>query len=213
LKINNQLRCENYERSGSGFTLIEILVSAAIMVILAAGFLGLQYILSRNQVTAWSNYFAIESSNTAMSTLIRELRNAQPSGNGGYSLESLQDFEIIFYSDYDFDSHIERLRYTLTGSQFVKGIIEPVGDPAVYDPATEDVKVISDIIRNGANPVFYYYNSGWPQDTVNNPLLQIDRIADTRYVKLILKSNPNPNNSDFDYVLESDTRVRMLQDN
>src|SRR3989344_1855984 len=163
------------------------------MVILAAGFLGLQYILSRNQVTAWSNYFAIESSNTAMSTLIRELRNAQPSGNGGYSLESLQDFEIIFYSDYDFDSHIERLRYTLTGSQFVK--------------------VIFDIIRNGANPVFYYYNSGWPQDTVNNPLLQIDRIADTRYVKLILKSNPNPNNSDFDYVLESDTRVRMLQDN
>lgn len=196
--------------SSEGFTLIEILVSSAITVLLAAGFLGLQYLLSKNQVTAWANYKAIESSNASVSTLIRELRNATASENGAYALESLQDQSIIFYSDYDYDGQTERLRYTLSGTQLTKGIIEPVGDPAVYNPATEKQTVVSDIIRNGANPVFYYYNSDWPEDSINNPLPPAERIAHTIYIKVSLKSNPKANDTEFDYVLDSETRIRML---
>lgn len=195
-----------------GFTLIEVLVSSAILVILAVGFLGLQYILSRNQVTAWNSYMSVEDSNVAMSTMVKELRNATNSGNGSYLFDSLQNQEIIFYTDYDFDNQVERVRYILSGSQLRKGIIEPVGDPAVYNPVTEKITVISEIIRNGSDPLFYYYNSDWPQDTINNPLSLTERIANTRVVKIYLKSSPRTDTTDFDYILESEIRIRMLQD-
>ena len=172
--------------SSQGFTLIEILISSAILVMLAAGFLGMQYILSKNQVTAWNNYLSIESSNTAMSVLIKELRNATNSDNGSYPLESLLDQEIIFYSDTDYDGKVERVRYTINGTQLLKGVIEPVGDPAVYDTAQERETVVSDILRNNTDPIFYYYNSDWPSDTTNNPLALSERIANTRFIKIFI---------------------------
>ena len=196
--------------SSQGFTLIEILISSAILVMLAAGFLGMQYILSKNQVTAWNNYLSIESSNTAMSVLIKELRNATNSDNGSYPLESLLDQEIIFYSDTDYDGKVERVRYTINGTQLLKGVIEPVGDPAVYDTAQERETVVSDILRNNTDPIFYYYNSDWPSDTTNNPLALSERIANTKFIKIFIKTSPRADTTDFDYIIESDVKIRML---
>jgi hypothetical protein len=180
------------------------------MVILASGFLGLQYILSKNQVSTWNNYLGIEAANTAVSTLTKELRGATNSGNGGYPLASLLDNEIIFYSDYDYDGQIERIRYVLNGNTLSKGIIEPVGDPTVYSTTTEKVKIVSDIIRNGTNSMFTYYNNSWPNDTTNNPLVLAKRISDTRLVKVYLKANPKTTADQFDYIVESEVRIRML---
>jgi len=99
--MNNEIR--NIKRHSDsqinyGFTLIEILVSSAILVILAAGYLGLQFILSQNQTAAWKSYQSIEDANLAISTLEKELRNARQSETGGYPLEKADDQEIIFYS-------------------------------------------------------------------------------------------------------------------
>ena len=150
----SKIKDQRSEQSEAGFTLIEVLVSAAILVILGFGFLGLQYILSKNQTAAWNNYFAIEETNRAISNFTKEVRNAASSDNGGYPLESLGDQEIIFYSDYDYDGSVERIRYTLSGTQFIKGIIEPSGNPVVYDTSSEKQAPISEIIRNGVDPVF-----------------------------------------------------------
>ncbi|KKQ52256.1 hypothetical protein A2865_02290 [Candidatus Woesebacteria bacterium RIFCSPHIGHO2_01_FULL_39_17] len=193
-----------------GFTLIEVLVSAAILVILAAGFLGLQFIISQNQVTAWRNYLAIEAANLSLSNISRELRDARQSGTGGYPLEVSNDQEIVFYSDIDYDAEVERVRYTLSGTELIKGTTEPVGEPATYPADSEKTKILTDIIRNGASPVFYYYNTDWPEDTTNNPLPLDLRISDTRHIKIILITNPKADSPDFDFILESDVRLRML---
>ncbi len=192
----------------SGFTLIEILVSSAILVLLGSGFLGLQYIISQNQTTAWSNYQSIEDANTVVAGVSKELRNASQSEIGAYFLETAGDQELIFYSDYDLDGVVERIRYTLNGSSLVKGVVEPTGDPAVYDLGTEKQRNITEIARNGINPVFYYYNSNWPTDTLNNPLAEVDRIAETTYIGIILITNPNPNLAEFDYTIESNVKLR-----
>lgn len=195
-----------------GFTLIEILVAAVIMVILGAGFLGLQYIYSQNQLVAWKNYLSIEDANSTMTTLARELRNARDADNGDYLLEVASDQEIIFYSDTNSDGNVEKVRYTLTGTEFVKGTIEPTGDPVSYPLADEKVKVLTEIVRNESSPVFFYYNKDWPTDTTNNPLVPSDRIAETRVVKFILRSNTEAGEPDSDYVLESDVQIRMLRE-
>ena len=194
----------------NGFTLIELLVSAAIMVILASGFVGMQYILSQNQVSAWKDFQSIESANGAIAAMAKELRNAQRSETGSYPLNTANDQSIIFYSDYDFDGIVERLRYTLTGAQLVRGIIEPTGSPYTYNVGNEKVKTITDIVRNGSTPVFYYYNANWPTDITNNPIVLANRISQTREIKLHLVTNPKASDPTHDFTLDTNIKVRMF---
>ncbi len=199
-----------YQPIKNGFTLIEVLVASAILVLLAFGFLGLQYIISQNQVTVWRDYLSIDSANSALNTIIKELRNIQESENGSYPLEKAEDQEIIFYSDYDNDGKVERIRYTLSDSNLLKGVIKPTGIPATYPIANEKTKIISEIIRNESEPIFFYYNSNWPEDTVNNPLIQSERISKTRLIKIVLKANPRKSDSRNNYLLESATNIRVF---
>lgn len=194
----------------AGFTLIEVLVSSAILVILAAGFIGLQYITSQHQVSAWKNYLNVEAANTSLSTLVRELRDARQSNTGAYLLETPNDQEVIFYSDYDYDDQVERIHYSLTGTQLSKGVIEPTGSPVTYPTASEKIKIVTDIVRNGSTPIFYYYNTDWPSDNENNPLVPASRISDTRQIKIYIRTNYKDNDSENDYILETFARLRML---
>lgn len=195
----------------SGFTVIEVLVASALLVILGAGFLGLQYIFSRSQTQAWQSYINIEEANRAAMTFAREIRNANESTIGSYPLVEAEDQHIIFYSDIDYDGTVERVRYTLSGSQLIKGIIKPTGEPAVYDINTETESIITEYARNGSDPLFYYYNSEWPQDTTNNPLPTGERISGTRIVKLDIIINSNEDDPSSNYIIETETLIRMLQ--
>ena len=204
---------KNKSQIKKGFTLIEILVSSAILVILASGFLGLQYIVSQNQTTAWKNYTSVEDANNVITAITRELRNLREADNGVYAIDTTGDQEIIFYSDTDYDGDVEKVRYTLTGTQFTRGVIEPTGIPISYPAENEVSKELSENIRNNTEPVFYYYNSDWPTDTVNNPLPEASRNAETRVVEISLRSNTKPDDSDSDYILKTSVQLRMLKDN
>lgn len=205
-----KLKIRPISAKSEGFTLIEVLVASAILVILAVGFLGIQYIISQNQLTTWRNYLSIEAANIAISGMSREIRDLRQNELGGYPLEKAEDQEIIFYSDLDYDGVVERVRYTLNGSDLEKGIVEPTGDPITYPLAEEKVRVVTDIVRNGSDPFLYYYNSDWPTDTTNNPLAPEDRISDTRQIKIIIKTNPRTDEPNLDFILESDVKLRML---
>ncbi len=206
MKKNNK----NYQK---GFTLIEILVVMVLMVILAGALLTLQFILTQNQIVVWRSYVSINEANNNLTTLVREARAARNGENGSFAIETADDFEFIFYSDYDFDGQAEKVRYTLSGNDFSKGVTEPSGFPISYPQAQEKVKVLSENVRNEATPVFYYYNSDWPSDTVNNPLSTPASPSDIKLVRIILRLNTTPNEPDKDYILESNTQVRMLKEN
>lgn len=197
----------------NGFTLIEVLVSSAILVILAAGFLGMQYIFSQNQVTSWNNYASIEESNRVVSKFVKEIRDARLSDEGSHPLVTTSDKEIIFYSDIDFDGDTERVRYTQSGDQLVKGVIDPTTEPISYPLGNETTTVVSENVVISADPNFYYYNEDWPTDIVNNPLANPDRISDTRIVKIILTINVRPDDDSSEFTLESSGQIRMLKEN
>ncbi len=196
-----------------GFTLIEILIFVSISVILAGGILTLVYIVSRNRISTFQNLLNVDETNSQISTMIRELRNIRPGDNGAYPLEKALDQEIIFYSDIDYDGVTEKVRYTLSGTQLVKGVIEPTGFPPSYPLSNEKVKVLSTNIRNHSSPIFYYYNGGWPQDTTNNPLPQPVRLSDSKLVKVFLIVNTNENDPNSNFSLESYVQLRMLKQN
>jgi len=196
-----------------GFTLIEVLVASVVIVALGMAILGLQYVLGQSQVFIWKSSVDVDQANFSMQTLVREIRTARPSDSGAYSLELVSDQEIIFYSDIDFDGKNERVRYFLDGTVLSKGVIEPVGFPPTYPAEDEKVKVLSENIRNGEEPIFFYYNGNWPADIENNPLPSGNRLSDTRSIGFLLKLNADSNQPDKDYILESYVQIRMLKEN
>jgi prepilin-type N-terminal cleavage/methylation domain-containing protein len=193
-----------------GFTLIELLVTMAITGILGIGFISLQSVLTNSQITAMGNYLSIESGNNSLTVMMKEIRDARQGETGVYPIEVANDNEIVFYSDIDYDGVVERVRYTYTGSTLTKGVVKPTGVPLAYNIANERVRVLTDIVRNGSEAMFYYYNEDWPSDTVNNPLPPADRISDTRQIKVLIRSNPRPNRPGQDYILESNVKIRMI---
>jgi prepilin-type N-terminal cleavage/methylation domain-containing protein len=204
-----------YKKEGfkKGFTLIEILMAMVMMGVLGSGLLGLQSIISQNQIQVWRDYVNVDEANTSITALARELRTSRPGDNGAYPLEAALDQEIIFYSDIDFDGEAEKVRYFLAGSDFSKGIIEPVGQPATYPSDSEKVKVLSENVRNGETPIFYYYNGDWPIDQENNPLEVPARLSETKLMRIYLRLNNKEGEPEKDYILETYVQIRMLKEN
>lgn len=202
----------NKKETNTGFTIIEMLVAMSITVILAGALLGLQYLLAQNREVAIDNYFSVDAANTNINAMVREIRTARISNSGAYPIYSAGDNELIFFSDIDFDGDAERIRYTRSGTSIERGLIEPFGQPATYPEEQETTKIISDIVRNGTDPLFEYYNEDWPADTTNNPLTAPFSIADIKLVKVrvIINSNEGEENN---YTLESFAQIRTLKDN
>jgi len=197
----------------SGFTLVEVLVASVVIVFLGMAILGLQYVLGQSQVFIWKSSVDVDQANSSMQSLIKEIRTARPSDSGAYSLELVSDNEIIFYSDIDFDGESEKIRYFLNDNVFSKGVIEPTGFPPTYPEENEKVKVLTENVRNGDEPMFYYYNGDWPADTQNNPLPSENRLSNTRSVGILLKLNADADKPEKDYIAESYVQIRMLKEN
>jgi prepilin-type N-terminal cleavage/methylation domain-containing protein len=197
-------------KNNAGFTLIELIVVMAITGILSLGILALQRVMSNSSLSTLGSYLNVEEANRGIITMVKEIRNIRAGDNAAYPLERAQDQEMVFYSDVDFDGDTDKVRYTLSGTQFIRGVINPVGFPATYPSSDEKIKVIAENVQNGTNPVFYYYNGDWPDDTVNNPLPSPARLSDTKLMKVRLEIGSSTDNL---YILESYVQIRMLKNN
>jgi len=187
----------------AGFTVIEIIVTSTLLLVLAAAILGLQYMFSKSSVTAITSYNNVNDASSIFTTFTNDIRKSDNSENGGFLFESMQDNEIIFFSDVDYDGQTERVRYTKTLEKIERGVTEPSGNPVIYDTLTEKVKVLSDVLQINGIPAFFYYSSTWPQDTVNNPLPDGSRLAGTKLIRIVLAIN--------DYNLDSFVYPRNLR--
>lgn len=198
----------------NGITLMEVLVSLGIFLLLSLTIYTFIKQSYRIQDFSLEQSISIAEAQRGVESLVKEAREALPSDTGAYAIEYGSTHEFIFYSDFDRDSTIERVRYYLNGSDFVKGVTEPTGNPLQYLPSNEVKKTISRYVRNSVTePIFYYYNGDWPGDTVNNPLTTPINPTDLRMLKIYLKINVRPERAPTDYILESYVGVRNLKNN
>lgn len=199
--------------STNGFTLLEVVISTAIVsVLVAAVYLLQNFVLDQQQITM-NSYISVDYANSAMQTMVRDLRNARFGADGSFILQTANDQELVFFSDVDFDQVTEKVRYFLDGNELKRGITKPSSYPINYPPSEEKIKVINTDIRNATQPIFYYYNSDWPKDTTNNPLPANQRLSQTRLIKISLIVNSSPNQQNTNYQLDSFVQLRTLKDN
>jgi prepilin-type N-terminal cleavage/methylation domain-containing protein len=195
------------------FTLIETIVTIAIFALAIGVVASFIYYAYRSQNYTLQQAWAIESARRGVQTMVKEIREAKYGDDGSYILELADDQELIFYSDIDKDEVTERVHYFLEGSNFKKGVAKPTGSPLSYEPANEEISILSQYVRNGTLPIFTYYNGDYPTDTENNPLPTPTRLKETKLIHVYLRINVNPNRPPLDFELESDVQIRNLKTN
>jgi type II secretory pathway pseudopilin PulG len=193
-------------------TIVETLVAIAIFAI---GIEGFALLFMR----AWqSNSYTLEMGQSAMAVsqgvnkITGYIRGASQSDNGSYPVKSANDNDLVLYSDYDKDDVIERLHFYKSGQSVLMGVREPTGTmPITYASGDESVITIaSHIINDANNPIFEYYNQGYPGDTTNNPMITPASVSAVRMVKIHLYININPNRAPDNIEMQTFVELRNL---
>jgi type II secretory pathway pseudopilin PulG len=196
-----------------GFTLVEILVVCSIVVILSWAIASFgrdifyqNFVLSRELV-------AEGEAKVAMRRLIYELRTAEPSNNGSYSIESASRSNLVFFSDINNDGKRERLRYFLDGKILKRGQIYPTGIPYVYSSSTESFSTIINDIINPGNLIFSYYDRSYDGTSSSTPLAEPIDVKSIRLVKVEFLIDANSSQAPIPIYMSSQVMIRNLKDN
>lgn len=197
-------------KKNPGFSLIEIIVAMSIFV--TATLIVTAYIIQ-----GWNvNRFAIEQSDAidhakkGIVAMSREIREASPGANGDFTVIEGLNQSFTFYSDIDLDEAPEKVKYYLDGTNLKKQYAEATSSPPVYG-AYGTAEIISQYIRNGADPIFYYYGGG--SLATSSPFITPADPHEIKLVMLRLKVNINPSVAPEEYILENYIQIRNLKDN
>ncbi|KKW23511.1 MAG: hypothetical protein UY65_C0001G0003 [Parcubacteria group bacterium GW2011_GWA2_51_12] len=166
-----------------GFTIIEVTVTIAIFATIAYGLLALVSNMLSFSSGQSNVLVGIDQARKVAFGITSELRTASIGANGGYSIAQADSQQLIFYSNIDTTSDIEKVRYFVQNNKLNKGVTKPAG--STYNPPSEQTSVAVTDLANGSNPVFYYYD-GTPDGTTDNYLIQPVSIPQIKFIKIKL---------------------------
>tara|TARA_B100000745_G_scaffold300372_1_gene254066 strand:+ start:5048 stop:5596 length:549 start_codon:yes stop_codon:yes gene_type:complete len=179
---------------------------SVVVIIIVAIVVSLRYAY-RGQRFAFEQADATRSARAGISRVVEDVREASYADDGAYPIVAMATSSITFYSDYDNDNKVERIRYFLENTDFKRGIIESAGDPPAYEPSNEIVTVVSDNVRNESVgvPLFTFYDtSGVEMSTLS----EVDELA---FLLVRLMVNLNPERAPNDFELRSSAALRNIK--
>lgn len=150
-----------------GLTLIELLIAISLM---GAIFLALA-VFTDNGFKLWrvtrQKVENEEKVRNALLQLTREVRELRSADNGAFAIESATNQQFVFFANVDSDLGTERLRYFFSNGAIYRGVIDPVGSPATYPTANEQITTIVDHVLL-VGDVFDFYDQNYTG--TQNPL-------------------------------------------
>lgn len=195
-------------------TLVEMVVAIGIVMIVMEGF---TFLLIK---TLDTNKFILEegmasaAASRSTNKMVIQLRGVQQADNGDYPIVSGSDFDLVFYGDINDDGIVEKVHYflDLATDQLKQGVSSPLAtDPVTYPSGDSVVTIMANyIVNENTNPVFYYYNSNYPGDTVNNPLATPVAVGAIQMIRVHLLINIDPVHAPNNVNIESFVDLRNL---
>jgi type II secretory pathway component PulJ len=201
------------KKYNSGFTLVEIITATFMFAVIAGGVAVFGAYYFKNYSFSFEETQSVNMAQQALTTMIREIREARSADDGAWPLNQTDDNTLIFYSDVTNDGRTDRVRYFIENHELKKGVIEPTQVPVTYPIAQETIKTIAYFVDNNGAPLFTYYNGNWPTSSVNNPLPISSRVLNTRFVQIYLRINITQDASAQPYELTSGVQIRSLKNN
>lgn len=191
-----------------GFTLIELMVVIAISSIILVALIRFMGVSIPAYRSLFLQTLADETARVQLDRISHTLRSARVSDTGAFPLVEASPQRIIFYANIDSDAAVERVRYELVGTDLIRGITEPSGNPIIYDTAQETSVTVARSIQNGSSPVFTYYKSNYPEDTA-----AAATISEVTYVSFSLIIDADTVNSPPPITVQSQVQLRNLKTN
>ncbi|MBI3963496.1 MAG: prepilin-type N-terminal cleavage/methylation domain-containing protein [Candidatus Kerfeldbacteria bacterium] len=195
----------------SGLTLIEILVGIFILMLVGGAVWAFQTDVFSLQSTLTQDLGIQGEARKVFATASAQIRSAAPSSTGAYALAQATAASLTFYSNIDGDAPIERVRYFLDGTTLKKGILKPTGAPLAYDPTDEVVTDVLHDMRNGATPVFTYYDATY--DGTTDPLTEPVDIPSVRLIKIVAMIDHDPSRPPDARTIATQVMMRNMKDN
>ena len=193
--------------SQKGLTLLEAVIFLGILILIISAVVATLRYVYRGQRFVFEQADATRSARSGIEQTVRHLREASYADNGAYPIVAMDNTSVTFYSDYDNDGRIERIRYFLDNTYFKRGIIESAGDPPTYNSGSEVVTVISENVRNtavGTQLFTYYDRSG----AIMSDYSDLDALA---FVVVRLVVNLHPERAPDDFELRSSASLRNIR--
>ena len=200
-----------------GFSLVEIVLALgifAITIFVMTSFRGNISVLDNliNQKLQ-----SRQDLDQTFQVMVTELRSAGPSSLGAYAIESVGTSSLTFYSDYDADGIFERIRYFLqpgvNTSTLRRGVVEPIGNPLVYNTSTETVSDVGFHIVNTTSTNLLQYYGPSATSTLSATLTAPIDVSLVRYVKITLWADVKPRVSPKPVFFTQTVTVRNLRSN
>lgn len=195
-----------------GFTILEVLISIAIFTAILGIVLSLGFNISDYNTFLSENMYSQNEVELTLSAMAPEIRSMGPSNTGAFSLELAAPTSLTFYSDIDQDGLFERVRYFMSGTTLMKGIVKPSGSPLSYNLAAErTTESVHGVILGNPAVIFSYYakkmtdNDPAMAQPVNPSLIKSIR------VQVTADSNGQPEPGPVMFV--TFTTIRNLQTN
>lgn len=192
-----------------GFTLVETVVVVGVFVLIMGAIMSAILYFYRTNAHTVEQIYAVESARKGIELMVRDLRETAYADHGGYPLVSIDDTEILFYSDVDRDDSVERIRYRIVNGVLEKGVTNATGVPAVYNDADEVFSVVSTDVRNipeGIDLFSYFDEAGVEVTNFGN-------VTDVVFVTIELIININPARLPENFTLRSSAALRNLKTN
>lgn len=194
-----------------GFTAFEFIIAMAIALLMIGAFSTWFFLVLEGNSYSTNLLLATEEAQNSVTAFSREARETAEGEDGSYMIESAASNEFIFYSDINGDRNSERIRYFIQSGELQRGVISPVGFPAVYPPENEEVKRVAQFLVNDeTQPLFQYYGEGYRgnMDPLPDPVIP----SDVRLVHMFLAIDPDLSDQRVPFILETDVQLRNTID-
>lgn len=195
-----------FQKKKSGITFIEVVVTIAILVS-SIGIFTLLFLRSWEMHKFSFSVAQMQVETTqALQGMVDTIRNARQADSGAFPLATVDNNELVFYTNIDGDDEIERVRYVLSGQGITKEIRNPTNDiPPQYPSGYETSSVILSSVRNsGSQPLFRYY------DNTNSELSGSFSVNDVTMVGVYILFDEDENTPPDSMEIESFASIRNL---
>jgi prepilin-type N-terminal cleavage/methylation domain-containing protein len=201
-------------KNKNGMSLVEMLIAIGIFTL---GMLGFTTLFAHS----WrQNSYTLEMGQTSMAVsrgmneMAGYLRKVRQGDDGSYPVISANDNDLVVFGDYDKDDITERLHFYRNGATVLMGIRKPTtGLPKTYAAGDAETKTIaSNIVNDAGTPIFAYYDSSYPEDSVHNPIATPAMVPNVRLVRIDLHMNIDPLRAPDNIQIQTFVEMRNLND-
>jgi prepilin-type N-terminal cleavage/methylation domain-containing protein len=195
------------QNSSRGYTLVELLVAIAIILIVVPVIYTTIQALYANHGRTLAKSFALVEATTAMEEVVRDIRATVYAENGALPLVTIGTSTLVIYADTDLDRRVERVHYYLDGDTLQKGVVEPTSTSS-YPLDSEVVTELASGITNNTSgtSVFKYYSATSTEITLQTQILDVRRVEVTLEAEAQFRYNTG------DAALRSSAAIRNLKD-